>query len=470
MKLKKRLQRMLKRLPYIGKLNIQLAEQIRLNKNSERLIIQMMRERTELKNRTDTLEKRLTDFEYDKTAFQKTVERKKLEIINLNRNIAKKHDELRKAEIALADERQEADEREFFEAVHAQDLQERYEKAHQRLDDMMELEKYRLAQHENHKAKYVQLKSKAIAIEEEKDALQKEVSALKKVAEDHDRFKQLFGSNVKGFEEVYHAWKKEERRSARLKHRAEIAFTAAKAYKHGPVAFIDRDLPRIVDHFGYSLLLLKENGDIYHVTPAAAQQLGKKKEALLGKNFSNVFDCSSIDWLVDIGPEYPLGVKDTSEEICAMIEEIPGGITPENPNEMRIIYAISLRREEKQGPIEKRRTRRLAAPYAITERYKQDIASAMSAATQKTDKNVYIDLWETNIIEPAFIEWAEKINAGKSEGKIYFCYPSSEVSKQLSLYDMPEEYITQRKQKKKKLSGPRTIWEGLLSIKFAPAT
>ena|GEM_PF-3975106 len=470
MQLKKRIQRILKRLPYIGKLNIQLAEQTRLNKNSERLILQIMRERTQLRTKEETLGKRLSDLEYDKVASQKTAERRKQEIINLNNNMAAKHDELRKAEMALEDMQQEAEEREFFEAVHEQELQEQYEDAHQRLNDMIALEEYRQTQHENHKAKYQQLKHKAIEIEQEKNALQEEFSALQKVTEEHARFKKLFGSNVKGFEEAYNAWKKEERRSKRLKHRADIAFAAARAYKHGPVAFIDRDLPRIVDHFGYSLLLLKENGEIYHVTPAAAEQLGKKREVLLGQNFSNIFDCSSIDWLVDVGPEYPLGVKDTSEEICAMIEEIPGGITPENPNEMRVIYAISLRREEKQGPIEKRRTRRLAAPYAITERYKQDIASAMSEATQKTDKNVYVDLWETNIIEPAFTEWAAKINAGKSEGKIHFCYPSSEVLKQLQFYDMPKEYILQRKTKKKRLTGPRMIWQGILGIKLAPAT
>ncbi|MBW2985844.1 hypothetical protein KY333_00590 [Candidatus Woesearchaeota archaeon] len=469
MDLKKRIERFMKRLPIIGSLKLKLAEQTRLNKNSERFILNMMQARTKLKEENAKLESIVSDQSVENKTLKKSREFDKNQMIAFNRNIADKHAELRQTEQELTNAKRELE----FMAEHAT---------------------YRLDQHENHKAKYQELqrmykdaqtkikeleakvekaKKGFATFETFKGLTQKEYWALHKkhadLEEKHSALMLLFASNAKAFEEDHLALSKTERAKDRAKVKIASVLNIAKAYKHGPAGYVDTFLPKTVEELGLSVLLLDEQGTIFYSTPEAAKELHKRGDDLIGKNFNAVFDAASLDWLLDIGPTYPLGAKDAAEKVCAKIAEIPAGYIPGNKN-MRTIYAISLERGDTPGRIERRRTERLAAPYAITQGYQQEVAVAMSSAAQRTNQAVYLDLSNTESVEPEFIDWLTKVNSSPNEGdgKIFACYPSPEIAQQLRQHNFSEDYIHKPK-KKKPIKVPQNVFSGILALKPSPA-
>jgi len=200
-------------------------------------------------------------------------------------------------------------------------------------------------------------------------------------------------------------------------------------------------MPHLIDVLGVRILLFNEQEQINFITTAAAERLGSSKKDIINKTFSEIFDCPSIGWLLDVGPRYPLLIRDTQEEVGASVAEIPYGVGT--------TYAVALREKAaKAGLVQRLVPQRLAAPLTVCEDYRTEVAMALARSTGKSrflGNDVYIDLKHTQNVEPALGTWLAKIiserNESARQGTVILCMPSQKVYKQLRRYNIPIENI-----------------------------
>ena len=201
-------------------------------------------------------------------------------------------------------------------------------------------------------------------------------------------------------------------------------------------------IPDIIENLGIRVLWFNEQEKVDFVTTAAAERLGSSKKNIASKTFSEIFDCPGIDWLLDVGPRYPLLIRDTQEEVGASVAEIPYGLGT--------TYAVALREKAaKEGIIQRLVPARLAAPLTANAGYRAEIAMALAKSTGKSkflSNDVYIDLRKTENIDQELGSWLAKIiaerNESEKQGTVFLYLPSKRVHRQLRAYGIPSQNIT----------------------------
>ncbi|MBW3004568.1 hypothetical protein KY310_01945 [Candidatus Woesearchaeota archaeon] len=199
-------------------------------------------------------------------------------------------------------------------------------------------------------------------------------------------------------------------------------------------------MPHIIDILGLRVLLFNEDEKVNFVTTAAIERLGRPKSHVVDKYFKDLFDCPSINWLLAVGPEYPLLVADTGEEVGAAIAEIPYGVGK--------TYAIALREPAaRQGLVRRLVPETVYAPQEVTSGYRNDILAALSVSAGKlrSRNDVYIDLKSTESVDPELGAWLSRIieernkecRSSPNRGTIFLCMPSEKVHRQLRAYNIP---------------------------------
>ncbi len=212
-------------------------------------------------------------------------------------------------------------------------------------------------------------------------------------------------------------------------------------------------IPSILEHLGIRILWFNEQEKVDFMTTAAAERLGSSKKELASKTFSEIFDCPGIDWLLDVGPRYPLLIRDTQEEVSASITEIPYGIG--------ITYAVALREKAvKEGLVKRLVPQRLIAPSLASADYRAEVAMALAKSTGKSrllGNDVYVDLKKTENIEPELGTWLAKIiaerNESEKQGTVFLYMPSEKVYRQLRVFGIPPQNI----QLPRKTESPRYV-------------
>ncbi|MBW3001896.1 hypothetical protein KY338_01905 [Candidatus Woesearchaeota archaeon] len=201
-------------------------------------------------------------------------------------------------------------------------------------------------------------------------------------------------------------------------------------------------MPEIINILGLRVLFFDKDEKISFATPAAAERLRISISDITNKQFTKIFDCPSINWLLTIGPEYPLLVAETGEEVGAAIAEVPY----DDSNKYK--YAIALREPAaKQGLVRRFVPNRIPAPQNLVFSYRKDIASALAASSAKAkfSSDIYIDLRKTTSIDHKFGEWLASIikerNQPDNRGTVYLCMPSERVYRQLRSLQIPDKNI-----------------------------
>jgi len=426
--IKKRIIRLLKRLPIIKTYEKDIAFLKRINRNADKHMAKLYRENSDLKNEKQGLEagieilekkassvekhaaeledenksvkKNLDNLRFDLELMSENEKRKKTEILTLNRNLSDKHDELRSIEKKYAL------------------LMEKNNKLEQRINKA-----------KKDFALFDKFKMYAI----------RDFSELKS---EHDELKMKYGETVKT-----------------LKERVVDLINLARTYKYEANDFAMNMLTSTLEGAGISALLFDEE-KIEYVTSYVSDKLDVPDERLVGCEFADIFECESLDSFCEFGPKHPLKIKESGREFAGILFNFTMGHDPETKR-LKNYRAIWLIDDRKIGISGYFKGNTVAMPRQITAvAAKKAVGSYLNASigTFGKKKTITLECNASTGIEKEAAEYLAKV--GKSDTcKLYIRHPSAFVYNTLMDAGFPEDKIKAYSPEKK--SKVKTLVFGL---------
>ena len=426
--IKKRIIRFLKRLPIIKTYEKDIAFLKRINRNADEQMARLYRENSELKKENQGLEtgieslekkissieknaaelkdknksikKSMVDLQFDLKQVSENEERKKAEILTLNRNLGDKHDELRSIE-----------------------------------------KKYDLLTAKNKKleGKIKEAREGFALFDKFKMYAIRDFSELKA---EHDELKMKYAETVDN-----------------LKKRVVDLIKVARTYKYEANDFAMNILTSTLEGAGISALLFDEE-KIEYVTSYVSDKLDVSDERLVGCDFADVFECESLESFCEFGPKHPLKIKESGKELAGILFSFTMGHDPETKR-LKNYRAIWLIDDRKIGISGYFKGNTVAMPRQITAMAaKKAVGSYLNASigTFGKKKTITLECNASTGIEKEAAEYLVKV--GKSDTcKLYVRHPSAFVYNTLRDAGFPEDNIKAYSPEKK--SKVKTLVFGL---------
>lgn len=408
--IKKRVIRLLKRLPIIKTYEKDIAFLKRINRNADKHMAKLYRENSELKKENqgletgiESLEKKISyvernaaeladknksikrdvvDLQFNLKQVTENEERKKAEILTLNRNLSDKHSELR-------------------------NLEKRYDLL---TDENKELEA-KISEAREGFALFDKFKMYAI----------REFSELKS---EHDELKMKYAETVDN-----------------LKKRVVDLIKVARTYKYEANDFAMNMLTSTLEGAGISALLFDEE-KIEYVTSYVSDKLDVPDERLVGSSFADVFEGESLENFCEFGPKHPLKIKESGKEFAGILFSFTMGHDP-GTKSLKNYRAIWLIDDRKIGISGYFKGNTVAMPRQITAMAaKKAVGTYLNASigTFGKQKTITLECNASTGIEKDAAEYIAKV--GKSDTcKLYVRHPSAFVYNTLIDAGFPEDKI-----------------------------
>jgi len=412
MGLKNRIHRFLKRLPVIGPLKKELAEQKRFNHNSERHIRRMMEQRRESVDLVADLEARLNqseaktrELESDASFLVQKERSQRDEILHLNKHLSKMHKALRSAEENLA----------------SRDAQLIV------LDAEMQ---------EARKGFAIFEKFKQFA-QEEFWALHRKYTELEK---SYASLKDLLGSNAKAFCEDRETLEKALRSVERLKGKVRFAVSAAKEYKYGANEYAIDMLAETLEKAGIGALIFDGERIIYSTSYAG--ETISSQDFLVGSDFADVFEGDSLESFSELGPQHPLTAKKGRQFAGILFSFMTGH--DKATKERKHYRAVWLIGDRKIGLSEYFKGNAVAMPRSISaEHAKRVVGSHLNSRIGRFGKStkIAINCSNSHSLEPDAAEYLARVASSGVGCEIEIRSPSRQVYAALIAADFPEKNI-----------------------------
>lgn len=437
MGLKKRIQRFLKRLPVIGHLKKELAEQKRLNNNSERHIRWMMKQRKEsaalvadLESRLKQSEAKTRELEADASFLIQKERSQHGEILHLNRHLSNMHEELRSAEENLASR-----------------------------DEQLSVLNAKMQEARKGFAIFEKFKQFA---QEEYWALHQKHAELENR---YDSLKALLGNNARAFCEDRDVLEKSLRSIERLKGKVRFALGAAKEYKYGANEYAIDMLAETLEKAGIGALIFDGERIIY--ATSYADETISANDSLVESDFANVFEEDSLESFSELGPQHPLTTKKGRQFAGILFSFMTGH---DKYTKARKHYrAVWLIDDRKIGLSEYFKGNAVAMPRNITEEHaKRVVGSHLNSRIGRFGKStkIAINCSDSCFLEPGAAEYLSRVASSDIDCEIEIRSPSRQVYDALIAAEFPENNIKGYSLKKKEKD--LEIGSKIFGLGFAP--